>query len=76
MAQGPIIQERGEKGSRHLGSGALGVIVGINLVWKRGLLQGETFRKQYWKFIPFLSLVDKETILRLLPVYWAHPSYI
>jgi hypothetical protein len=60
VAQGPTFRNAGKRESP-FGS-AFGVIIGIYLVWKRGLLQGETFRKQYWKPISFLSLVDKETL--------------
>ena len=58
--KGPTFRNAGKRESP-FGS-AFGVIIGIYLVWKRGLLQGETFRKQYWKPISFLSLVDKETL--------------
>ena len=74
---GSRAQHSGTRGKRESPFGsAFGVIIGIYLVQKRGLLQGETLRKQHWKPITFLSLVDKETLFRLLPVYWDHPSYI
>ena len=79
LAQGPNIQERGEK--RAAIGKALWCQHRISFGWKRGLLKGEIFRwniqEQSWgNSYHFHFLVDKETLSGCSgPVYWAHPSY-